>query len=366
MVQVSIIFFFIILKVVLNGTFSDQAQRKVLISAMAIVFILQSGLRHVSMGADTLSYRYLFERAELVSWSEVLCGVFSFWKQEDVIDPLYTIFTKVFQIFSTDYQAYLFFVALCFFIPFAVWVYRNTKTAQDILFAIVLYQGIFFAFFSITGARQTLASAILLIGYEFVRKRQLLYFAGISFPALLMHKSSAVFLPFYVLSRLRNVSLILGGAFIAFPVLFLLKGQFALLLGRLSGSERYLSYAENTGFESPVNFTILYFAMCVFCAFMSKMTTKETPEARPYFIALAIGLVFLPLVWVNPNFMRVVQYYSIFLLLALPSIATAWGARAQGMGKVLFWASTALIVGFTLSRGGTFFFMWDDVPGFYE
>lgn len=45
----------------------------------------------------------------------------------DIKDPGYAAVVKAFQTFSTNYQAYLVFIALLFMIPMAIWIYRNSS-----------------------------------------------------------------------------------------------------------------------------------------------------------------------------------------------------------------------------------------------
>ena len=63
-----------------------------------------------------------------------------------------------------------------------------------------------------------------------------------------------------------------------------------------------------------------------------------------YYNALFFGLLFLPLVFVNPTAMRVVQYYSLFLMLSVPEVARSFEKKTgiliyMGMLIILFSAS---------------------------
>src|SRR5690606_22288512 len=126
------------------------------------LLILQSGLRHVAVGADTYQYSLIFERVKSLSWAEIFSSVTAYYDFGEGKDPGYLVFQKIFQYISDDYQVYLIFVAILFFSALGYFIYKNTRRVSDALFAFVLYSTLFYAMFSITGIRQTLATAAAL------------------------------------------------------------------------------------------------------------------------------------------------------------------------------------------------------------
>ena len=136
-----------------------------------IQWVLVSGLRSTRVGADTQRYHDIFESVKNTDWSEI-ADSFKYWLlgSETVKDPGYTVLQKIFQYFSTDYQVFLVFVAICFMVPLGIWIYRNST---DPFFSFALFSALFYSFFAITGIRQTLVTGIVVfLGDELLKKKK--------------------------------------------------------------------------------------------------------------------------------------------------------------------------------------------------
>ena len=180
----------------------SNKNRKIFCAIAAIQWILISGLRSESIGADTENYGRHFYAMRNVSlqdqlqlcWDYIFHGV-------DANDPGFYLLVKLFQYVCNDYRAFLFFVSAVFMIPMAVWIYRNS--AMPCL-SFIIYSILFYSFFSVTGYRQTIATALIVfIGYKYVKERKLGAFLIIAFVAFMIHKSSIVFIPYYFIANLE-------------------------------------------------------------------------------------------------------------------------------------------------------------------
>ena len=65
-----------------------------------------------------------------------------------------------------------------------------------------------------------------------------------------------------------------------------------------------------------MNFLILI----LLCGILVYLSKRKFPLLISDYVvvAIALAIIFTPLVWVDPSLMRVVQYYTIFMLIALP------------------------------------------------
>lgn len=137
----------------------ENRNRKNYIIFICIILILQSALRHVAVGADTYAYYLKFEEIKLTSWQEIWENFRSVYVLGEGKDAGYPLIQKVFQFFSGEYRIFLFFVAVIFFSSLGYFIYTQTKYISDVFVAIAIYEVLFYSFFSITGLRQTLATA---------------------------------------------------------------------------------------------------------------------------------------------------------------------------------------------------------------
>ena len=101
-----------------------------------------------------------------------------------------------------------------------------------------------------------------------------------------------------------------------FPFFLIRRILISDYLKVLSGYENYESY-EGAG---TFTFTILFLLISLVAILRSKIIFKNNSLAKYYYNAFALALLLIPLTWVNPSAMRVVQYFSIFILLFIPEI----------------------------------------------
>ncbi len=300
----------------LLGVNPTKQKRKLYIALMSVNWILISGLRGMRVGADTLSYRNRFERTLATPWSKLFDNFYAVYVGDEGKDPGYSVFEKSVQIFTDNYQVYLVIVAVIFFTALAFWIYRYSS---EPCMSYLIFSSFLFAFYALTGIRQTVATVfVVLLGTKLIEKRKFLPFLLLVLVGFTIHKSAICFLPFYFLSRLPINKITIAGVAVLTPIVFLFNDEIFGLLGYLVGYE--YTELENRG---AYGFTFMYIAVTVVMLFLLRFIRRKCPHYKIYYNALFLGLLFLPLVFVNPTTMRVVQYYSLFLMLSVPEIVRA-------------------------------------------
>ena len=187
----------------------DLKKKKIFCIIVAAQWVLISGLRHWSVGADTEAYSRSFEFVKRTSWGTLFenCRTYLF-EGATQKDPGYNLLVKVFQVFSGDYQAWLFFIALLFTGLMAWWIYKNSELPE---ISFLVYSTVFYAFFGITGHRQTIATALVFfVGFELIKKKKYVWYALIAFLAFMIHKSSVVFIVYAIIAHI-GINAIYGG-----------------------------------------------------------------------------------------------------------------------------------------------------------
>ena len=345
------IIFLISLVVVINNNKNLQSKSKVFVFFATLNWIVLSGLRHISIGSDTRAYYHSFNRTLWKSWGELINNfteIIIFGSEELGKDPGYYLFVKITQLLTHNYQVFLVIIAFIFTVPLGIWIYRNSKNS---LISFLIYSVLFYSFFSITGIRQTIATSIVvLIGYKYIRERRLLAFILLSFIGFTIHKSALVFFPFYFLANKKVTKKYLIGMLAVFPLLMYFRIPLALLLQNLSGYEYGIYEGAGT-----VNFTILLLLVAIVGLWKSKTILTNNPQATHFFNALIISVLATPLTWVNPSAMRVVQYYSIFLMLLVPEIINSFKKDERPM---VYFVVIGLLVLLLLRSNPQYMFFW--------
>ena len=335
---------------------SFRIRSKRLCFTAAVCWILLSGLRSLDVGPDTYNYFVnSFEPVKQMSWSEIT-GLFRrrYLLGESVKDPGYCLLEKIFQIFCQEYRAWLFFVAISFTVPLALFIYRYSSNPY---LSFVLYAALFSNFFSVTGHRQTLSTAILLgIGLYAVMHKRFLMFVFSVLIACTIHPSSIAFLPVYFLARIKLRKNQLLICFAAVVLSFVLRKQILSVLVWITGYDSFYQVPE----ARPGIFMFLLLAFTLFISLFYNRTVESTDNScgiiHLSYNALVCACFFSSLLLINPVFMRVVQYYSLFLLVLLPEGARAFG---NGKGKIFYnLFCTALLVGLLVSDGRFYEFFW--------
>ena len=142
---------------VLDADRNRVRARRTCITA-AIGWILLSGLRGLSVGADTEAYAIMFEQSAYSPWSDIWQNVvLKYIYRIDVPgkDFGYFLLQKVFRTFTGSYTLWLLFIAIVFTVPMAILIYRYSSNA---CISWVVYSTLFYSFFAITGHRQTIAT----------------------------------------------------------------------------------------------------------------------------------------------------------------------------------------------------------------
>lgn len=313
-----------------------------------IQWIFLSGFRHISVGDDTAQYKALFLGTQRLPLETLTNDFFKIFFTENE-DPGYYLFQRLVQFGIEDYQMYLVLIALIFMVPLGYWIY---KYSSEPLISFILFSVLFYEFFAITGLRQTVATAlVVLIGYHFVRSRSLVPFLFILFIAMTIHKSAFVFLPFYFLANKRLTKGYILGMLSFIGALFVLRGPFFNMLVSLSGYDTY-DYLAGAG---AVNFSAMLIFILLLALWRRDKILENNPSAIHYFNALFLAACFLPLTFINPSMMRLVQYFTLFLLLLIPEIIKTFEVRER---VVVYYAAMSLLILLFLQNSPTYSFFW--------
>jgi len=341
--------------------FPDKdSNRKKYIQIISFILILQSGLRNVAVGADTYAYYESFEELKRISWSGIYDSILDYYKFGIGKDVGFIVFEKIVQYFTGEYQLFLMLIAVLFFTALGNFIYKNTTRLYDAIIAFVIYSVLFYAFFSITGHRQTIATAVTLYSFELIKKKKLIAFVIMILIASTIHKSALLFLPFYFIAQISNAKYFYRIVLLLFPVIMINRNAISTYFKVLGGYEEY-GINEQAG---TFMFTAMFLLISLVALLRTKSILKFNPNARYYYNAFAVALLFLPLTWVNPSAMRVVQYFSIFMLLFIPEIIHSFSTVSIKIKRdITIFTIIILIVLFIKSNwnGAQYAFFWQEM-----
>ena len=322
-----------------------------------VLLVFESGSRGLSVGDDTLGYSVAFENIKKVSWIEIFQGFNKSGQGYDFRDPAYNLFQKIFQVFSSDFRVYLYFIAILFFTSLIYFLHKNTYKLYELILASTIYCALFYPFFSITGIRQTITTSVALYCTKYIKEKKILKF---TIPIVLVsyiHSSVLVFLPFYYLSNFKNVRRNLALALTAFPVIMLFRNNLAVLFATGTVYENYLTDLSGKG---TFTFTSLIIIIIAGSYFFIDQMHRVYRYYNVYYNAMIMALVFVPLTWVNSNAMRVVQYFSIYMMVFIPKIIEVATSYSIKLKRVTYLFCILVLFYLIFKTSKPYVFFWNE------
>ncbi len=318
------------------------------VSFATIQWIVLSGFRDVTVGADTAQYKALFLQSQTLPLGAFTDRFFEIVFTESE-DPGFYLFQRLIQYVITDYQVYLVLIAMIFMIPLGYFIY---KYSSEPLISFLLFSVLFYEFFAVTGLRQTVATAlVVLVGYHFVRARKLGWFLLLVCIAMTIHKSSLIFVPFYFLANKQLTKAYVMTMFGVIVGLFVFRNPFFDLLVQVSGYDTY-SAMDGAG---AVNFSLMLLSVLFVALWRKDQILANNPSAIHFFNALLLAACLLPLTFLNPSMMRLVQYFSLFLLLMIPEIVGTFERRER---LVVYYSAVMLLGLLFIREAPVYSFFW--------
>ncbi len=319
---------------------SYESRRKFYIRFIIFILTLQSGLRNWAVGSDTYQYYRRWEAVKSTSWQEIFDSFFSGAEK----DPFYSLFQKVIQIFSEQYQVFLIVIAIIFMTAFGSFVLKNTTRISHAVLAFIIYMGYYYGFFSITGLRQTLATAFLLWSYEYVKKEKIVPFIILVVCGSLFHITALVFLPLYFIAKIKRPEFVFGSAILGFPFFMIFKNELAVLFLKYSTLEdRFAAFAEQYHRGGSLILTTFQVLLAIYALIIIKKVIALEPKTYKMYNTFAVALFFLPLQWVNPSAGRIAQYFALIIMVWIPFLIDATAYGSEKVRKVLY---AMAIIGF--------------------
>lgn len=326
---------------------------KIFCVVASIQWILISGLRDITVGADTIGYGRAFENVKLYSWDYVLKQNYDYlFNGLETKDPGYTLLTKVFQIFCGDYQVFLLFIAVVFTVPMGIWIYKNSKMPW---LSFIIFSTLFYSFFSITGHRQTIAtSLVVFIGYKYIKERKLIKFLILSFIAFMIHKSSAIFVIYYFIANIKlSRTYVKIVAIVAIIIIILGRQLYAPIAIFFGFGEGMI----DNEVEAGTTFVFCMLLVCVASFVLYKQIDKNREDSRFLYNAMFLTMMTTLLVMQNQSFMRIQQYFSVFIMLMIPEIVSSLKKREAMIVSV---AGTVLLILLLVRNDPQYLFFWQN------
>lgn len=332
----------------------EDTHRKLFCIVASLLWIALSVLRHESIGADTLAYQRHYNNMLYVPFSDAWENfVNTYTTDVKSKDPGYNVLVKLLQLISKNDRFLLVFIAVLFFTAMGIWIYRYSQMPYV---SFLLFSTLFYSFYAITGHRQTIATALVVfVGFEFMRKRQLLPYLLVGLVATTIHKSAWCYVPVYLIypfkgySRRTYLTLLLSTLFVM-----------ANLDSFWESVATWLGYNSMLDNEIGGTGTFVFFYFLAFSISMWRFPSivSQDPDAYHTFNVLFVGSVMVMMAFLNQSFMRVQQYFTLYLMLLLPNIVTSFKGRERFIVGTI---GCALLLFLMIRNDPDYIFFWQTI-----
>jgi len=186
-----------------------------------------------------------------------------------------------------------------------------------------------FATTMFSGIRQGIALGIVMMSYEFVRKKKLMPFVIVILVASLFHSSAVVALAAYPAYHIRieRKSTLLGGILMLAVIYFMKRPLFWILARMVSGR---LALQEN----NSINLFLLLTCIFVLCVLFCK---RDDYEARGFTNILWLACAAQAFSGIHTLASRVTWYFMMILVVLIPNILVNMNIKEKYILRPLSW-----------------------------
>lgn len=290
---------------------SMEKKNKIAGILIAIEYALIAVFRSTSVGIDLQVYEMTYEMLKEKNWLDIL--FVTNLAEVESFEYGYLILNKL--ISSLGFSFYGFMAIVSFFImySFTKLILNNSKMPW-LSFYIFVCMGYFHASMCLT--RQYIAMAIVCLSVTFLMKRNIYKFVFLVLFASLFHSTAIFFLLIYPFSKIKlTPQIVLMLSVVTGFIMYYSKEILSIML-RYS-NKSYYNMGGRSG-EGKGLLVLLFILLATALFFLYKSKGKDTEMsmfAHIFFISVILQILSLQF----DMFVRVVFYYSMFMVLFIPN-----------------------------------------------
>lgn len=282
----------------------QKDSQDILLPLFFTLLIILLALRDETIGRDLPHYKRYFNRFSSLQFIDIF---------DSDSDVLYVLLNWLIGRFTDNYQVFLSIVAIICVLPIA-FIYNEDKRHGFLKIVLYINMSTFVMLFS--GLRQSIAIAMGLIAYEFVKKKHLLLFLMFTFIAWGFHHSAFMILFFYPLYHLKLKKSHLWFVIPCVMSFYIFNNQIFTWATNLIGDEKYAATISNTGAYTMLILFVIFAVFSYVIPDEHKMD-EEILGLRNFMLVAVMLQCFSPL---HTLAMRMNYYYIIFIPILIPKI----------------------------------------------
>lgn len=342
---ISIILFLRYHLTTINNSYQQRKLEKKYFMFICCILVLLAALRHLSVGADTISYASDYYEIDKLSISYIN----EYYKSYIG----YYYLSKAFSSIGLPLIIWFGFIE-------SIYIYAISKLilrySQDLLLSILLFFTIGLFAFSLAGLKQVLSMSYMILAFLNYVDKKYLWFALCVLFSYLCHPAGLIFIaafPIYSLSNKPYYWVVIVTSLI-FMVLY--SELFLSSMVNVLNDEHFETYLNYDNSYTPTTL-IFYIILVIFSIFGFKHYVQLYPQQGKLFLGLsifAVGLQFLSKI--SPNMFRLAYLYSPFFMILLPN-TIKYSGKNKNLVAIALIAFVAFFFLYT-ARNTPYKFIW--------
>lgn len=351
----------IVLLYLFTKTKSSKRSIRNYITLITIILIVISGLRHEAVGNDTYAYLMHYDEIASASWHEVTANFWDLYLSPSVDgkDPGERVLIKFFTCILPNSRWFLFVVAFLLLIPLGVLVYRNSKTLETPCFFYVFYITLFYHYLPNSGIRQSLALSFLLVGYLLLQKDKVKWFLLFLFISTLIHKSCLIAIAMLFIYYIKHTKAMYYLGIVLFCLMLFVYRYVGAFLSMQS--DVYAGYGMGTyyGEGTATPYMVILMILGLYLLGMLGMAKDQNAYGnRLLYGGSVLTLIFVVLVRLDPNLIRVTAYFGPWMGLMVPVVLKLWRPKEY---KIYFILLLLIFITKAVISPDSYHFLWQEM-----
>lgn len=309
---------------------NKQYGKKAFMILVCLQLILLCGLRADTVGRDTYGYVCLY--FDKVMQTPLNAGFFAKFPTEKG----FYLLTKLISFLSTDYTLWFIVVAAIPIILICLTVYKYSK---DVVLSMAVFIALRPYAFLFTGLKQGIALGICFYSYRYIVEKKFFPFIACVLLAATFHRSSAIFILAYFLSRIRldkkgfTMAILIGTISLVAIGPLLSKVNYFILKPLNVYSNYAISAFKSEELNSGLSTVILYTILLIYGLVNRQKIIDTNKNADAIFGFIYLSVIFYLSGLLGSILYRIAMYFGWFIILFLPDITNIF---KEGKDRFIF------------------------------
>lgn len=320
----------------------NEKIKKILFAICILCMILVMGFRNPEfVGLDWGYYKSFFEIQDKYTVWE-----FSNLNSEYSRFELgFRILTKIISNILLNEKIYIMLISIVIMTITGYSIYINSRKP---FLSLLMNMALNLYFFYFSGLRQSIAMAITLYSYKYVREKNFKKFLLCMIIAILFHKSAVVFFVVYFLrnyeftTKNKIIALILG------IIVFIFNKNIFYFINQFFYSNYKMEYTGS------YRWSFLCIALLLICFINYKAIIKNRSDGKLLFNVVTIGAFCLLFSTIIKDVLRVANYFYVFIIFLVPEMIEAIKASKARILTTYVWYNVFFLMFLYLMKIDTY------------